>query len=93
VTPNDDLLRRLCDLAALDLDASATRRLEVKLARVVAYVERLAALDLPAPEEEEAPAAVWREDVVGPPFEVGPLLDEASHVVDGWFTAPPPGTP
>ena len=48
------LVERLCELAALDLDEAGARRLAAKLERVVAYVDRLASLDLP---EMPAPAA------------------------------------
>ncbi len=85
-------VRHLERLAALRLGDDERRRLTAHLARIVAYVEQLRALDLPGgepPAPPEEPAAPRRPDLPRDSLPRADALAAAPASEEGLFVVPP----
>jgi aspartyl-tRNA(Asn)/glutamyl-tRNA(Gln) amidotransferase subunit C len=84
---------KTAELARIDLDEDARRRLRSDMAKIVAYVDKLAELDVDGvePTSHAIPLSdVTRDDVAEPSLERDAALSNAPATVDGELVKVPP---
>jgi aspartyl-tRNA(Asn)/glutamyl-tRNA(Gln) amidotransferase subunit C len=86
-----ELVLHVAKLASLSLSDAEVDRFAVELARIVAHVEQLDALDtrdVPATTQVELDQAAWREDEVQPGLSHEEALSQAPRVDADGFAVP-----
>jgi aspartyl-tRNA(Asn)/glutamyl-tRNA(Gln) amidotransferase subunit C len=86
-----DLVLHVARLASLSLSESEVDRFSLELARIVAHVEQLDALDtldVPATAHLEIDKGAWREDAIRPGLSRDEALSQAPSVEADGFAVP-----